>query len=84
MRGDGGRLAVVVSRSRIRLIVDLTGATFMDSTGLGLLVGIHKRIRARAGVLRLVIVNPDIRQIFTITSLDQILPIYGSAQAAMG
>ncbi|MFJ2306770.1 STAS domain-containing protein [Streptomyces sp. NPDC087787] len=68
-----------IQAGRHRLIVDLTGTTFMDSTGLGLLVSIHKRIRA----LRLVIVNPDIRQIFTITSLDQIFPIYGSTQAAL-
>ncbi|MFJ8271653.1 STAS domain-containing protein [Streptomyces sp. NPDC094154] len=72
-----------IQAGRHRLIVDLTDTTLMDSTGLGLLVGIHKRIRARAGALRLVIVDPDIRQIFTITSLDQIFPIYGSAQAAL-
>ncbi|MEV5081357.1 STAS domain-containing protein [Streptomyces sp. NPDC056159] len=44
----------------------------------------HKRIRTRAGALRLVIVNPNIRQIFTATSLDQVFPIYDSTQAAMG
>ncbi|MEU6012168.1 STAS domain-containing protein [Streptomyces sp. NPDC047453] len=73
-----------IQAGRHRLIVDLTGTTFMDSTGLGLLVGIHKRIRTRAGALRPVIVNPNIRQIFTVTSLDQVFPIYDSTQAAMG
>jgi anti-sigma B factor antagonist len=66
-----------------RLIVDLTDTTFIDSTGLGLLVGIQKRICARVGALRLVIPNPDIRRIFLITGLHQVFPISQSTQAAM-
>ncbi|GED83210.1 STAS domain-containing protein [Streptomyces sp. 6-11-2] len=73
-----------IQAGRHRLIVDLTGTTFMDSTGLGLLVGIHKRIRARAGALKLVITNPNIRRIFNITSLNQVFPIYDSTEAALG
>ncbi|MER6982955.1 STAS domain-containing protein [Streptomyces carpinensis] len=72
-----------IEAGRRHLIVDLTGATFMDSTGLGLLVGIQKRIRARVGDLRLVITNPDIRRIFHITGLHQVFLIYDSPEAAM-
>ncbi|MGI5142559.1 MULTISPECIES: STAS domain-containing protein [unclassified Streptomyces] len=61
-----------------RFIVDLLGVTFIDSTGLGVLVGILKRIRACRGELRLVIANPDVRRIFTITGLHNVFSIYDS------
>ena len=66
-----------------RLIVDLRGVPFIDSTGLGVLVSIAKRIRAHVGDLKLVITNPDILQIFRITSLHRALRIYDSVEAAM-
>jgi anti-anti-sigma factor len=65
------------------LILDLRGVTFMDSTGLGVLVGILKRIRACHGDLKLVIANPDIVRIFTITGLHKVFPIYDSVDIAV-
>ncbi|MBL3669152.1 STAS domain-containing protein [Streptomyces sp. M2CJ-2] len=66
-----------------RLVVDLAGMTFMDSTGLWLLVGIRKRIRSRTGDLRLVITNPEVLRIFHVTGLHQVFPIHGSVESAM-
>ncbi|MGW9031965.1 STAS domain-containing protein [Streptomyces sp. NPDC055722] len=65
-----------------RFIIDLLGVTFIDSTGLGVLVGILKRIRACHGELRLVIANPDVRRIFTITGLHNVFPIHNSVDLA--
>ncbi|WP_240653773.1 STAS domain-containing protein [Streptomyces sp. AcE210] len=72
-----------IEAGRHRLIVDLMEVPFIDSTGLGVLVSIAKRIRTHVGDLRLVITNPDILQIFHITSLHRALPIYDSVEAAM-
>ncbi|MFG3065264.1 STAS domain-containing protein [Streptomyces sp. NPDC048231] len=65
-----------------RFVVDLLGVTFIDSTGLGVLVGILKRIRAHDGELRLVIANPNVRRVFTITGLHQVFAIYDSVETA--
>ncbi|WP_406110261.1 STAS domain-containing protein [Streptomyces sp. NBC_01003] len=68
---------------RYRLIVDLRGVPYIDSTGLGVLVSIAKRIRTHVGDLKLVITNPDILQIFRITGLHRVLQISDSVEAAM-
>lgn len=68
---------------RHRLIVDLRGVPYIDSTGLGVCVSIAKRIRTHVGDLRLVITNPNILRIFRITGLHRALQIYDSVEAAM-
>ncbi|RVU14504.1 anti-sigma factor antagonist [Streptomyces antnestii] len=77
-------VSACIDAGRHHLIVDMVGVPFMDSTGLGLLVGIGKRIRTHTGDLRLVVTNPGVLQIFRVTSLHRALPIYDSVEAAMG
>lgn len=73
----------ITAEGRHRLIIDLTGVRFMDSTGLGALVAIRKWIQARAGDLRLVLTNPEVLRIFRITSLRSVFPIHDSVEAAL-
>jgi anti-anti-sigma factor len=72
----------LIEGGHCHFILDLRGVTFMDSTGLGVLVGVLKRIRAIQGDLKLVIANPDIVRIFTITGLHKVFPIYDSVGLA--
>jgi anti-sigma B factor antagonist len=60
------------------LIVDLDDVTFMDSTGLGVLVGRLKRVRGQAGSLRLVCTQERVLKVFKITGLDKVFAIYES------
>src|SRR5918997_14013 len=53
------------------LIVDLGGVEFLDSTGLGVLVGALKRVRASDGSLELVCSEERLLKIFRITGLDK-------------
>jgi anti-sigma B factor antagonist len=64
------------------VIVDLSGATFIDSTFLGIVLGGMKRLRERRGEIS--IVCPDsIRRIFEVTGLDQVLTITEAPVAAV-
>ncbi|OAH13010.1 STAS domain-containing protein [Streptomyces jeddahensis] len=72
-----------IEDGRLRLILDLRRVTFIDSTGLGVFVGILKRIREREGALRLVIASQTVRKIFDLTSLYGVFPIYDSLGAAL-
>lgn len=65
-----------------RVILDLSETEFLDSTGLGAIVTGLKRIRARGGDLRMVCASPRVRTAFEITSLDRVLPLYGSVDEA--
>ncbi|MGW1027964.1 STAS domain-containing protein [Streptomyces sp. NPDC002577] len=72
-----------IEEGRLRVILDLRRVTFIDSTGLGVFVGILKRIRERDGELRLVIASQTVRRIFDLTSLYGVFPIYDSLDAAL-
>ena len=60
-----------------RLVVDLTGATFLDSAMLGLLAATHERNPASDGTPRLAIACPpgEVRSMFELTALDTLLTI---------
>jgi anti-sigma B factor antagonist len=68
-------LAESIGAGRIRIIVDLTETTFLDSTALGVLIGAVKRLRSRDGVLTIVNTDANIAKTFEITGLDQIFTI---------
>jgi anti-sigma B factor antagonist len=65
------------------LIVDMEAVEFLDSTGLGVLVGGLKRVRAHEGSLRLVCNQERILKIFRITGLTKVFPIHASLQEAL-
>jgi anti-sigma B factor antagonist len=56
-----------------RLVVDLTATTFMDSTGLGVLVGARKRIGREEHSISVVLArNSEIRRVFEFAGLDRL------------
>jgi len=65
-----------------RMIVDLNGVDFLDSTGLGVLVGMLKRLRAVDGALALVCRQARILKIFRITGLTRVFDIFPEVAAA--
>lgn len=62
------------------VIVDLRGTTFLDSTGLGVLVNALKRCREAGGDLHLVAVDPRILKLFAITGLQETFSISDSVE----
>ena len=73
-----------VGEGTSRVLVDLTGVTFMDSIGLGVLVGSLKRSRERGGELALVCTEGSVLKVLTITGLDRVFPIHSSVADAVG
>jgi anti-sigma B factor antagonist len=66
----------LVSKGSYQLVVNLDKVGFLDSTGLGVLVGGLKRVRAHDGSLDLVCTQPGILKIFRITGLTEVFGIY--------
>lgn len=65
------------------MIVDLTGCTFLDSSGLRALVETRQRLEHASGRLALVLSTPGVLRIFQITALDHVFEIYPSLAAAV-
>ncbi len=77
------QLVSLVNAGSHHLIVDMEGVEFLDSTGLGVLVGGLKRVRAYDGSLKLVCTQERIVKIFRITGLTKVFPIYTSIEEAL-
>jgi anti-sigma B factor antagonist len=58
--------------------VDLSETTFLDSSGLGALVSLHKAASKRQGTLRLLNANPSLRQILDLTRLSRVFEVVNS------
>jgi anti-sigma B factor antagonist len=76
------RLIAMVEDGARHVIVDLSRVEFLDSTGLGVLVGALKRLRGVNGDLALVCAQERLLKIFRITGLDRVFTILGSVEAA--
>lgn len=68
----------VLEAGGTRLIIDVEKVAFLDSTGLGVLVGALKKVRAVDGTLDIVCTHERIIKIFAITGLDKVFGIFGS------
>lgn len=55
--------------------LDLSGVEFIDGTGLGALVSIHKQIRDKGGHLHIVGLQGEVKELFRLTELDKMLEI---------
>lgn len=79
------RQAVVteVSEGRAELVLDLQGVPFVDSTGLGVVVGALKRVRSQQGRLVVAGLVPRVRSLFELTRLDEIIDLYDDVDAAL-
>ena len=77
------QLIELVSDGSYHIVVDLEKVDFLDSTGLGVLVGGLKRVRNHDGSLQLVCTQEKILKIFRITGLTKVFPIYPTLQEAL-
>ncbi len=77
------QLIELVAQGKQRIVVDLDAVDFLDSTGLGVLVGGLKRLRSHDGDLLLVCNQSRIRKVFEITGLTKVFSIYDSVDAAV-
>ena len=74
----------LVNKGNFHLVVDMEKVDFLDSTGLGVLVGGLKRVRAHDGSLELVCTQERILKIFRITGLTKVFGIYASVRRGQG
>lgn len=66
-----------------RVVLDFTQTPYIDSSGLGALVTIAKRIRDEGGDVRLAGLNDDLRQLFELTKLDTLFSISATPDQAL-
>jgi anti-sigma B factor antagonist len=73
----------LVNGGHYHLVVDVERVEFLDSTGLGVLVGGLKRVRAHDGTLAVVCTQERLLKIFRITGLTKVFSIRDSVDSAV-
>ncbi len=76
-------LRSVVEAGTSRLVVDLTGTAFIDSSGLGALIGGLKEARQAGGDLRIAGPGQQVLTVLRLTNLDKVLRPYPTAAEAV-
>lgn len=64
-----------------RLVVDLAGVELLDATGLGVLVGAHRRARLEGRELVLRDATPRVARLLSLTRLDRVIPVETGSRA---
>ena len=66
-----------------KFLIDFSGTGYIDSSGLGVLVSLSKKIREQGGELRLANLNEDLKTLFELTKLDTLFHISNSRDEAL-
>ncbi len=77
------RLASLGDAGAQHVVVDLTECEFLDSMGLGVLLGAKKRMARDGRELHVVVSSSDVRRIFEITMLDRVLDLHATRAEAL-
>lgn len=63
------------------LLMDLKDTTFVDSSGLGTLVSVLKKVRAQECEMVVCSINPQVKMLFELTSMDRVFQIFENREA---
>jgi anti-sigma B factor antagonist len=77
------KVAEAVDFGSRKILVDFTNTGYIDSSGLGALVSLAKKLRDAGGELRLAGLNEDLRTLFELTKLDTLFVITASPDEAL-
>lgn len=76
------RLAEAVENGTSNIVVNLAAVEFLDSSGLGVLIGGLKRCKEAGGMLALVSPRRPVRKVLSVTGLDRVFPIHDTVDEA--
>src|SRR5437773_8223455 len=66
-----------------RVVIDMEGVSFVDSTGPGSVISALKQIRGSQGDLRLAAPNQQARVVLELTTLDRVFPYFATVEEAL-
>ena len=77
------KITELVADGVYKIVIDMESVEFLDSTGLGVLVGGLKKVRSHDGSLELICTQDRLLKIFRITGLAKVFVIHDSADGAL-
>ncbi|MCY6370488.1 anti-sigma F factor antagonist [Clostridium ganghwense] len=66
-----------------KLIMDFSGVTFMDSSGIGVVIGRYKKLSGKKGKVYITKVKGSVKRVFELSGMFKIIPLYDSIEQAL-
>lgn len=66
-----------------KLIMDFSGVTFMDSSGIGVVIGRYRKLSIKKGKVYISRVNGSVKRVFELSGMFKIIPSYDSVEQAL-
>jgi anti-anti-sigma factor len=76
-------ISEALKNGQAKVVIDMEGVSFVDSTGLGSVIAALKQIRSSQGDLRLAAPNQQVRVVLELTTLDRVFPYYSTVEEAL-
>jgi anti-sigma B factor antagonist len=76
-------ISEALKNGQARVVIDMEGVSFVDSTGLGSVIAALKQIRSSQGDLRLAAPNQQVRVVLELTTLDRVFPYFATVEEAL-
>lgn len=73
----------LIKAQKSRVVIEMAGVSFIDSAGVGILIGCHSSLANAGGGLRLAAVTGRVAEVFSVTRVDSILSLHPSADDAV-
>ena len=73
----------IVNENNKKIVFNLSDLTYINSSGLGLLINVLKQVRASNGDIKLSNLRPELSELFRITSLNSVFKIYNEESEAI-
>ena len=70
-----GKFTPLIERQAEKIVVDLSGVTYMDSSGIAVLIDALQKVQAYGGKLILSGIRENVRKIFEIARLDKVFQL---------
>lgn len=75
--------SLVEDQGHTQLLLNFGNVQYLSSAALGKLIQLKKKVGNKKGQLKLCCIHPDLMEVFKITRLDQVFPIYKDEQSAL-
>jgi len=73
----------LVKRNRLKIILDMSGVAFIDSTGVGILLASYRAVDAKGGVMKICAIQNQVESVFSLTRLVGFFEIFDDRASAV-
>ena len=72
-----------IDKGKVNIVLDMSNVGYMDSSALGIIISLYKACRMNGGGFAIAGLVDTVKRLFSMTSLDKVIPIYPTVEDAV-